>query len=177
MLWQCSFYAYVWISLMNHLFSSQVVTSSVRGVCWAFVTHQSRSHVSRQLTNKLKQLCKICIVGPKPQKVTAHSAGNMTQSPSQANKRLLFTFFIEWVLDLRKSCFEFFIWFARKITYWFIGRFGAVSPTHLTDLLVKFLNAQAFLNRTWAYTERKDVSVSILTIAYIKANNTLIKEY
>lgn len=45
----------------------------------AHIPHQSRSYASRQLTNKLKQLYKICIIGPELQKVTAHSTSDMTQ--------------------------------------------------------------------------------------------------
>lgn len=45
----------------------------------ARVPHQSRSCASRQLTNKLKQLYKICIIGPEPQKVTTHSTSDVTQ--------------------------------------------------------------------------------------------------
>lgn len=65
---------------MNHGYVSEVVIKILKGV-EVFVPHQSRSHASRQLTDKLQQLCKICMVRPKPQKVTAHSTGNMTQSP------------------------------------------------------------------------------------------------
>lgn len=57
---------------MNHSCTSEIMAR----------THQSRCCASKQLANKLKQLCKICIIGPKPQEVTAHSSSNLTQSPT-----------------------------------------------------------------------------------------------
>ena len=45
------------------------------------VPHQSRSCASRQFAHKLKQLHKVCVIDPKPQEVTTHSTGNMTQIP------------------------------------------------------------------------------------------------
>lgn len=65
---------------MNHGYVSETIIKTLRGA-EEFVPHQSRSHASRELTHKLKQLCKICIVDPKPQKVTTHATGNITQIP------------------------------------------------------------------------------------------------
>lgn len=59
----------------------------------AFVPHQSRSSGPRQLSDKLQQLCKICIVAPKPQKVTTHSSGNVAQL-SVGERPVLCRFFI-----------------------------------------------------------------------------------
>lgn len=53
-----------------------------------FVSHQSWPHGSGQLSNKLKQRCKICIVGLKLQKITTHSSGNVTQIPARKGSAL-----------------------------------------------------------------------------------------
>lgn len=58
-------------------FVSEAVIKTLR------CSHQSRSHATRQLTNKLNQLRKISIVAPKAQKFTAHSTCNMTQIPTR----------------------------------------------------------------------------------------------
>lgn len=49
------------------------------------VSHQSwpHAHGSGQLSNKLKQRCKICTVRLKLQKITTHSTGNITKIPTK----------------------------------------------------------------------------------------------
>lgn len=53
------------------------------------VSHQSWLHGSGQLSNKLKQRCKICTVGLKLQKITTHSTGNITKIPTEKGSLLI----------------------------------------------------------------------------------------
>lgn len=117
-----------------------------------FVSHQSWPPGSRQLSNKLKQGCKIRLVGLKSQKLATHSTGYMTQIP--AKKRFSF----------KSSCdpFGFFLNFYvenNNPVFWF-------KSTNLTVLLVIFSSLWIILNKSWACSKKQTTKQTAIIFLY-----------